>query len=200
MAGDAAGLKSPGGRSAQSAVVPSNCQARGKWPSADGSAVWVPPPEYRNTDASKHGKYPEADLYPVPDRRGISMSNPRRPINQQAQQIRRVIVADFSLDKATPQLAAGNDAQIDCGNASNDFIKEKLHPSICSSSADSMTRPHRRKCGMSASWHSRPIQRQRRPKVERGKPHSRRATRGPDGSRAARSFPGVVVLYSRDPR
>jgi hypothetical protein len=38
-------------------------------------------------------------------------------------------------------LAAAIEAQIDCDDASDDFIKEKLHSNIRSSSTDSMTRP-----------------------------------------------------------
>ena len=56
-------------------------------------------------------------------------------------------VRDFSLDKAMPQFAAAIDAQIDCDDASYDFIKEKPHSNIRSSSIDSMTRPY----GVSAS-------------------------------------------------
>ena len=47
------------------------------------SGVWLPPPKYRNTEASDQGDYLEADLYPVPDRRGISMSNHFRPVYEQ---------------------------------------------------------------------------------------------------------------------
>jgi hypothetical protein len=56
-------------------------------------------------------------------------------------------VRDFSLDKAIPQFAAAIEAQIDCDDASDDFIKEKLHSNTRSSSTDSMTRPY----GASAS-------------------------------------------------
>jgi hypothetical protein len=48
-----------------------------------------------------------------------------------------------------------SDAQIDCNDASDDFIKEKPHSNIRSSSTDSMTRPYRRKYGVSASGHER---------------------------------------------
>jgi len=51
-------------------------------------------------------------------------------------------VRDFSLDKAMPQFAAAIEAQIDCDDASGDFIKEKLHSNILSSSTDPMTRPY----------------------------------------------------------
>jgi hypothetical protein len=39
-------------------------------------------------------------------------------------------VADFSFDKAIPQFAAEIVTQIDCDDASNDFIKEKPHSNI----------------------------------------------------------------------
>src|SRR5262245_48955723 len=41
-----------------------------------------------------------------------------------------------------PLFAAAIDAQIDCDDASDDFIKEKLHSNIRSSSADSMATPY----------------------------------------------------------
>jgi hypothetical protein len=41
-----------------------------------------------------------------------------------------------------PQFAAAIDAQIDSDDASDDFIKEKLHANIRSSSTESMTRPY----------------------------------------------------------
>ena len=41
-----------------------------------------------------------------------------------------VEVRDFSLNKAIPQFAAAIVTQIDCDDASNDFIKEKLHSNI----------------------------------------------------------------------
>jgi hypothetical protein len=43
------------------------------------SGVWLPPPKYRNKEACNQDNYPDADLYPVLDRRRISMSNPIRP-------------------------------------------------------------------------------------------------------------------------
>ena len=69
------------------------------------------------------------------------MSN-SRPVYEQP--IYKIIieVRDLSLDKAIPQFAAAIDAQIDCDNASDDFIKEKLQSNIHSSRADSMTRPY----------------------------------------------------------
>src|SRR5262249_21832894 len=47
------------------------------------SGVWPPPPKYRNKEASNQETYLDADLYPVPDRRGISMNKPLRPVYQQ---------------------------------------------------------------------------------------------------------------------
>jgi hypothetical protein len=47
---------------------------------------------------------------------------------------------NFSLDKAIPQFAAAIEAQIDCDDASDDFIKEKPHSNIRSSSSDWMTK------------------------------------------------------------
>jgi hypothetical protein len=41
---------------------------------------------------------------------------------------------DFSFDKARPHRADAIDAQIDCDDASGDFIKEELHSNIRSSS------------------------------------------------------------------
>jgi hypothetical protein len=41
-----------------------------------------------------------------------------------------------------PQFLAATVAHPDPGDASDDFIKEKLHSNICSSSPDSMTRPY----------------------------------------------------------
>jgi len=89
------------------------------------SGVRPPPPEYRNKEARNQDHDPDADLYPVPDRRGISISNPIRPVQKIIVEIR-----DFSLDKATPQFAAAIEAQIDGDDASDDFIKEKPHAHI----------------------------------------------------------------------
>ncbi|MEH2567306.1 hypothetical protein [Bradyrhizobium sp. AZCC 2289] len=95
----------------------------------------MPPPEYRNTEASDQGDYLEADLYPVPDRGGISMRNPARRVeNQPVQKITAAVVRGFSLDKAIPYFAVAVDAQIDRDDASDNFIKEKLHANIRSSS------------------------------------------------------------------
>jgi hypothetical protein len=75
------------------------------------------------------------------------MSNNFRPVYEQP--IYKIIieVRDLSLDKATT-FAAAIDAQIDCDDASDDFIKEKLHSNIhCSSgvsfTAMARTRRHR---------------------------------------------------------
>jgi len=70
------------------------------------------------------------------------MSNNFRPVYEQP--IYKIIieVRHLSLDKAIPQFAAAIDAQIDCDDASDDFIKEKLHSNIRSSSTGSMTRPY----------------------------------------------------------
>jgi hypothetical protein len=88
----------------------------------------MPPPEYCNNEACDEGEYLEADLYPVPDRGGISMSNPARPVeNQPLQNISIHVVHDFSLDEAIPDLAVAIDTQIDRDDASDDFIQEKLH-------------------------------------------------------------------------
>jgi hypothetical protein len=102
----------------------------------------VPPPKYRNTEASSQHDDPEADLYPVLDRRGISTNRPIRPVYEQ--RIYKIIieVRDFSLDKAMPQLAAAIDTQIDRDDASDDFIKEKLHSNIRASRTDPITRPY----------------------------------------------------------
>ena len=41
----------------------------------------MPPPEYCNTEACDQGDCLEADLYPVPDRGGISLGNPARGVD-----------------------------------------------------------------------------------------------------------------------
>jgi hypothetical protein len=94
----------------------------------------MPPPEYRNTEASDHGDALEADLYPVPDRGGVSMSNPARRVEKQpVQKITIGHVHDFSLGKAIPFSAVAIDAQIDRDDAGDDFVKEELHANIRSS-------------------------------------------------------------------
>jgi hypothetical protein len=67
------------------------------------------------------------------------MSNNSRPVYEQP--IYKIIipVRDLSLNEAVPQFAAAIDAQIDCDDASDDFITEKLHSNIHSSNTDSMT-------------------------------------------------------------
>src|SRR5882757_7642717 len=99
-------------------------------PSASG--VWMPPPEYRNNEACDQGDYLEADLHPVPNWGGISISNPARAVenHQPVQKITIAGVFDFSFDKATLYSAAAIDAQIDRDDASDDFTKEKLHSNI----------------------------------------------------------------------
>ena len=89
------------------------------------SGVWPPPAKYRDKEACNQDHDPDADLYPVPDRRGISISNPIRPVQNII-----VEICDFSLDKAIPQFAAAIEAQIDGDDASDDFIKEKPHANI----------------------------------------------------------------------
>jgi hypothetical protein len=56
------------------------------------------------------------------------MSNNSRPVYEQP--IYKIIieVRDFSLNKAMPQFAAAIDAEIDCDDASDDFIKENRIP------------------------------------------------------------------------
>ena len=51
------------------------------------------------------------------------------PIRPPVEKI-RIEVCDFFLDKAIPKLAAGMDAQVNCDDASHDFINEKLHSFI----------------------------------------------------------------------
>jgi hypothetical protein len=95
----------------------------------------MPPPEYRDNDACDQGDHVQADLYPVPDWGGISMRNPARRVeNQPVQKITSAVVRDFSLDQAIPYSAVAIDAQIDRDDASDNFIKEKLHANIRSSS------------------------------------------------------------------
>ena len=94
----------------------------------------MPPPEYRDTEASDQRDHVQADLDPVPDWGGISMRNPARRVEKQpVQKITIEAVRDFSLDKAIPYSAAAIDAQIDPDDTSDNFIKEKLHANIRSS-------------------------------------------------------------------
>jgi hypothetical protein len=46
---------------------------------------------------------------------------------------------DFSLDIAVPHCAAAIEAQVDCDDASDDFVKEKLHSNVRASGPGSMT-------------------------------------------------------------
>jgi hypothetical protein len=110
----------------------------------------VPPAKYRNNEATDQGDHLEAHYDPVPDRRGIPMSNPNRRVLKKIQNPIygvRTVGRDLSLGKAIPQLAVAIDAQIDRDDASDDFIKKKLHSNIRASSARSMTRPHYRSLG-----------------------------------------------------
>ena len=81
-------------------------------------------------------------MYPVPDRRGISMSKNFRPVYEHPVYKIIVVVRDFSLDKAMPQFAAAIDAQIDRDDAREKFIKEKIHADIRRSDHRSATGPH----------------------------------------------------------
>jgi hypothetical protein len=93
--------------------------------------VWLPPPKYRYKNACNQERYLDADLHPVPNRRGISVSDPTRPIQKTG-----IEIHDFSLDKAMPKFSAAIEEQIDCHDASDDFIKEKMHSIVRSSGAD----------------------------------------------------------------
>jgi hypothetical protein len=106
------------------------------------SGVRVPPPKYRNREASSQDRYLDADGYPVRDRRGISMNDQTRRVSKRVQNpVDHIGVKglDFPLGKAEPNFANGIDGQIDRDDASDDFIKEKLHSNFRSSNA--MTRP-----------------------------------------------------------
>jgi hypothetical protein len=48
------------------------------------------------------------------------------PIRPPVEKI-RIEEGDFFVDKAIPELAAAIDAQVNCDDASDDFINEKLH-------------------------------------------------------------------------
>jgi hypothetical protein len=94
----------------------------------------MPPAVYRNDEAGDEGDDLEADLYPVPDRGGIPMGNPARRVEKQpVQNIAIEGVRDLSLDQAIAYSAAAIDAQIERDDASDNFIKEKLHADIRSS-------------------------------------------------------------------
>ena len=60
------------------------------------------PPEYHDKEASNQSEDHEADLYPVLDRGGVSMSN----ISVEVEKIS--LGLDFSLDKAAPQFLAAH--------------------------------------------------------------------------------------------
>ena len=75
----------------------------------------MPPPVYCNNEACDKGHDLEADLYPVPDRGGISIGNPARRVEKQpVQNIAIEGVRDLSLDKAIAYSGGSNRrAQID---------------------------------------------------------------------------------------
>src|SRR5262249_31653846 len=74
----------PSRLSSPRSLDPANPSAGAAEPRPSGcSGGWPPPPKYRNTQAANHADYPEADEYPIPDRRGISMSNNSRPVYEQ---------------------------------------------------------------------------------------------------------------------
>jgi hypothetical protein len=96
------------------------------------SGAWVPPPKYRNSEAPKKGYSLVAHFHPVPDRRGISVKNLTRPAQKTVcDPVKNTSTMkegrDLSLDKARLHLSDAIDAQIDCDDASDDLIKEKLH-------------------------------------------------------------------------
>jgi hypothetical protein len=57
------------------ADMPADMDFRCHGPSADAQGIWMPPPKYRNKEARNQERYLDADLYPVRDRRGLSMKN-----------------------------------------------------------------------------------------------------------------------------
>lgn len=90
----------------------------------------MPPPKYRDKEASDQGKCLKAHHDPVPDRRGVSLGNVNRRVQKRVQNPVDGIGTpgrDLSLGKTIPQFAAAIDAQIDRGDAGDDFIKKKLH-------------------------------------------------------------------------
>jgi hypothetical protein len=96
------------------------------------SDAWLPPPKYRNSEAPKKGYSLVAHFHPVPDRRGVSVKNLTRPAQKTVcDPIKNTSTMkegrDLSLDKARLHLSDAIDAQIDCDDASDDLIKEKLH-------------------------------------------------------------------------
>jgi hypothetical protein len=62
----------------------------------------MPPPEYRNTEASDQRDCLEAHFYPVPNWRGISLNKPIRPVEKQPVYKIGIEVRDFPLGKAIP--------------------------------------------------------------------------------------------------
>ena len=93
---------------------------------------------YRNNEARKKGYSLVAHFHPVPDRRGVSVKNLTRPAQKTlCDQVKNKSTTkegrDLSLDKARLHLSDAIDAQIDCDDASGDFIKEELHSNIRSS-------------------------------------------------------------------
>jgi hypothetical protein len=85
----------------------------------------------RNDQTGDQAEYLEADLDPVPDGGGVSVANPAWRLEKPVQQIAAgEAVLGFSLDQAIPYFAPAIDAQIDCEDASDNLIKEKLHADI----------------------------------------------------------------------
>jgi hypothetical protein len=96
------------------------------------SGAWLPPPKYRNSEARKKGYSLVAHFHPVPDRRSVSVKNLTRPAQKTVYDpVQNTSTMkegrDLSLDKARLHLSDAIDAQIDCDDASDDLIKEKLH-------------------------------------------------------------------------
>ena len=90
------------------------------------SAIRNPPPEYRNKATCKQAEYLADDQEPIPERRGIPMSNTVRPDDQPI----GIDPLDFSLGEAVPQQAEAIEEQIDCDEASHDLAQKKLHSNI----------------------------------------------------------------------
>jgi hypothetical protein len=96
------------------------------------SGAWLPPSKYRNSEAPKKGHSLVAHFHPVPDRRGVSVKNLTRPAQkavcdpvENASTMKEG--RDLSFGKARPQRSDAIDAHIDCDDASDDLIKEKMH-------------------------------------------------------------------------
>src|SRR5580704_507894 len=89
------------------------------------SGVRLKPSKYRNSEACNQDNRLDDDLCPVLDRLTISTNNPLRPACK-----RRIEVRDFSFDKTIPKFTAAIEAQIDCDDTSDDFIKKKMHSNI----------------------------------------------------------------------